>query len=311
MELTPQVFRDVQFREKLRGGYHPEDVDEFLEEAARAAEEVEGRLKAALERAERAERALEEASASDETLKRVLVMAQRTADETVREARDEAERLLAEARLQAQAIVADAEERGRRAYDSKLVEARASLERTEEALRQAQSDAETLTRWCEDSKAQLVQALREAADSLDKAGRGEAPPLSRLPRREPASDQQEQVGGGEVPPPIYLEGRDPSGEQRAGEWDPRFLEDLDEAKHGDPAGQGPVAPGPAAGLSLPGGSLGEDTASGGRVPISAAGADAKSSVDDSTVAFDEEALDSFFRDQDLHLKGPGRFRRRS
>ena len=34
MEVSPKVLRDVQFREKIRGGYHPEDVDEFLEQAA-------------------------------------------------------------------------------------------------------------------------------------------------------------------------------------------------------------------------------------------------------------------------------------
>jgi DivIVA domain-containing protein len=37
MDLTPQTLRDVEFREKLRG-YHPDDVDDFLEEAAVALE---------------------------------------------------------------------------------------------------------------------------------------------------------------------------------------------------------------------------------------------------------------------------------
>ena len=49
MELTPKVFRDVQFREKLRGGYHPEDVDEFLEQAAVGVEEMTERLRLATE----------------------------------------------------------------------------------------------------------------------------------------------------------------------------------------------------------------------------------------------------------------------
>ena len=48
MELTPKVFRDVQFREKLRGGYHPEDVDEFLEQAAVGVEELTERLRQAV-----------------------------------------------------------------------------------------------------------------------------------------------------------------------------------------------------------------------------------------------------------------------
>jgi DivIVA domain-containing protein len=60
MELTSKTFRDVQFREKMRGGYHPEDVDEFLEQAAAAAAELQQRLRGAEERAMRAERALGE-----------------------------------------------------------------------------------------------------------------------------------------------------------------------------------------------------------------------------------------------------------
>jgi cell division initiation protein len=330
MELTPQVFRDVQFREKLRGGYHPEDVDEFLEEAAQAAEEAERKLKSALERAERAEQALQEASASNETLRRVLIVAQRTADEAVREAREEAERVVAEARVQAQAIIADAEERGRLAYESKLSEARANLERAEEALKRAQSDAELLTRWVAGNKAQLVQALREAATSLEKLGSAEEPPAVWLPTQEMGPGQPEQVGarqpsaagdppGGEaavtagttgrwgvaqgsravpVPPggaPVQREGEETPLSSSGGEWDPSFLEDLDEAvpqaQHAGTVGAG------------------EATAPG--VPSPQAGQKASSSADDSTVAFDEEALDSFFRDQDLHVKGPGRFRWRN
>jgi DivIVA domain-containing protein len=329
MELTPQVFRDVQFREKLRGGYHPEDVDEFLEEAAQAAEEAERKLKSALERAERAEQALQEASASNETLKRVLIVAQRTADEAVREAREEAERVVAEARVQAQAIIADAEERGRLAYESKLSEARANLERAEEALKRAQSDYELFTRWVAGNKAQLVQALREAATSLEDLGSAEEPPAVRLPTQEIGPGEPEQVGvrqpsaagdppGGEAAAmagttgpwgvaqgpqavagpggaPGQREGEQALASSSGGEWDPSFLEDLDQAvpqaRHAGTAGAG-EATGPGA-------------------PSSPAGQKGSSSADDSTVAFDEEALDSFFRDQDLHLKGPGRFRWRN
>jgi len=346
MELTPQVFRDVQFREKLRGGYHPEDVDEFLEQAAQSAEELLARLKSATERAERAERALEEASSSDETLKRVLVMAQRTADQAVREAREEAERLLAEARVQAQAIVADAEERGRRAYDSKVVEARANLDRVEEALRRAQSDAEVLSRWVTTNKAQLLEALREAAALLDKVGSGELP-ASEQPS---ASGQPTQsvdldvtgTGSTNVPPaersgaaigsspalsevtggqeqavqggPTGSESEGYHGGEAEGGWDPRFLEDLEDGQSrvgvASEASAGLVAGGPgavpAANLAA-GEGAGEDTQPGGSTPRTRYSEE----PEDATVAFDEKALDSFFRDQDLRVRGPGRFRRRS
>jgi DivIVA domain-containing protein len=46
MDLTPQTLREVEFREKLRG-YHPDDVDDFLEKVAVAVGELLDRLAAA------------------------------------------------------------------------------------------------------------------------------------------------------------------------------------------------------------------------------------------------------------------------
>jgi DivIVA domain-containing protein len=65
MELTPKVFRDVQFREKARGGYHPEDVDEFLEQAALGAEVLSDRLREAADRLLAAARAQASALVAD------------------------------------------------------------------------------------------------------------------------------------------------------------------------------------------------------------------------------------------------------
>ena len=155
MELTPKVFRDVQFREKLRGGYHPEDVDEFLEQAAVGVEELTERLRLAIERAQRAEQSASEASATDDSLKRVLLMAQRTADQAVREAeaeaetalrqaRDEADRTLAEAKAKARTLVADAEDRARRAYEVAVAESRTAMEKAEASLDQVRHDVEAL-----------------------------------------------------------------------------------------------------------------------------------------------------------------------
>jgi DivIVA domain-containing protein len=357
MELTPKVFRDVQFREKLRGGYHPEDVDEFLEQAAVAAEELLERLQRAEARAQRAEQSLEDASANDETLKRVLVMAQRTADQAVREAREEAERLLAEARVQAQTIIAEAEERGRRAYDAKIADSTASLDRAEAALRRAQSDAEALSRWVEVNRAHLLEALREAASFVEKVGFVEEPPSDRSAAHfggqgqpaggaslqedlsggsEAARASGAEAGGGDAPAissPASAAQSASAGNSPAtsassaaspggspatsassaaspggspatsgsAEWDPHFLDNLEE----DP----PLGIGHTHGAAQPGedtqpgtqpatdsGHLGWDQPGGGRRPEAA---------EESTVAFDERALENFFSDQDL---GPERRR---
>ncbi|MDQ1442104.1 MAG: cell division initiation protein, partial [Acidimicrobiaceae bacterium] len=56
MDVSPKTLREVEFREKMRG-YHPEDVDQFLERVAAGIEVLQDRLRQAIERAQRAEQA--------------------------------------------------------------------------------------------------------------------------------------------------------------------------------------------------------------------------------------------------------------
>jgi DivIVA domain-containing protein len=178
MELSPKVFRDVQFREKARGGYHPEDVDEFLEQAAVGAEALLDRLRDATERAERAEKTATEASATDDALKRMLLMGQRTVDQAITEARDEADQLLAAARAQASSLVADAEERGRRAYEDSLAESRSRMEAAGQALRQAEQEVEALRGWVDVNRSHLLAVMRDAQALIENAGLLSQPPPS-------------------------------------------------------------------------------------------------------------------------------------
>ncbi|MGH8919068.1 MAG: DivIVA domain-containing protein, partial [Actinomycetes bacterium] len=116
MDVSPKTLREVEFREKMRG-YHPEDVDQFLEQVAVALETVQDRLRQAVERAQRAEAAAASAppaspdtAAGDDAIKRTLVLAQRTADMAVQEAREQASRILAGAEAKSQSVIAEAEE---------------------------------------------------------------------------------------------------------------------------------------------------------------------------------------------------------
>lgn len=108
MELTPKVFDDVEFRERFRG-YDPDEVDAFLEQVARAVQELDQKLKDSHARAEKAEERAREAGDADEALRRTLVLAQRTADAAVSEAETRAAALLAEAEGKAATTIADAE----------------------------------------------------------------------------------------------------------------------------------------------------------------------------------------------------------
>jgi DivIVA domain-containing protein len=310
MDVTPKAFRDVQFREKLRGGYHPEDVDEFLEQAALGVEVLIDRLQQATERAQRAEQSASEANASDETLKRMLVLAQRTVDQAVKEANDDAERLLSKARSQAdslgsesraqaesllsdaraqaealvsearahaEGLLSDAEERGRAAYEDHLAEGRASVELASSALQQAQQEAEALRGWVDMNRAHLLGVLRDAeglvanaAVRIEHAGLLSEPPLANPFAGDP---WQGQAGGSTA--------QDAPGDAAAAEatdvgLSPQVSEDDEEP--GPHLLEGPLArealPAPPAGPADQEAELVQGAGDPGEVSLGAGGADA-------------------------------------
>ena len=169
MEVSPKTLREVEFREKMRG-YHPEDVDHFLEQVAAGIEVLQDRLRQAVERAQRAEAEASDAGGADDTLRKTLVLAQRTADLAVQEAREQAARILASAEQQAQSILAGAEERARRTMEDSVADVRAELARLESSRSQAQQDVDTLQRWLEEHKAHLQASLSEALAAVEQAG---------------------------------------------------------------------------------------------------------------------------------------------
>jgi cell division initiation protein len=169
MEVSPKALREVEFREKMRG-YHPEDVDQFLEQVAAGIEVLQDRLRQAVERAQRAEAAAAEAGGTDDTLRKTLVLAQRTADLAVQEAREQASRILASAEQQAQAILAEAEQRGRETLEDTIAECKAELSRLESTRAQAQQDVESLQRWLDEHKAHLHASLSEAVAAVERIG---------------------------------------------------------------------------------------------------------------------------------------------
>ncbi len=142
MDVTPQLLQDIEFREKVRG-YHPDDVDDFLERVGVAFSELVDRLRQANDRADAAETALAERGEVDESaLTRTLVLAQRTADAAITEAKAEAELTLAEAKSEADRLAAEAEAEAERMV-SKARSERDELVRAAEADARAQAAAAT------------------------------------------------------------------------------------------------------------------------------------------------------------------------
>lgn len=148
MDLTPQSItpasvRAVQFREKLRG-YHPDDVDAFVAAVAAAVEALEQRALVAESKLSELESRSSAAVEAEDSLRRTLVLAQRTADLAIQEAREESDRIKEVTRAERQAaeaeleelrsrLLTDAEEEGRVERDRLLTE-RTALQRDVEAL---------------------------------------------------------------------------------------------------------------------------------------------------------------------------------
>lgn len=185
MDLTSQVLHDVEFREAKRGGYHTQDVDEFLERLAVAVDRQEAQLREARQRVAAAEGRIADAERraadaelrggggdADETLKRTLVLAQRTADAAIREAEEHAARILASAEDEAHRLVHDAREASAQAYAEAEEEARraqheartrvlAELQELEAGRELLRSDVELLEHHIELQRERLRLTIRD------------------------------------------------------------------------------------------------------------------------------------------------------
>jgi DivIVA domain-containing protein len=165
MDITPQLLKDIRLSDSFRG-YNKDEVDELIERVGAAIVQLQGRLREAMERADGAEAraaTMGGRSESEDTLRRTLVLAQRTADAAVAEANAEATRTLDDANEHASRTTADADAHASRTISeaneraSKLLsdaEAQAAILRTE-------TEAE-VRRIAEESRAPLMEDIREA-----------------------------------------------------------------------------------------------------------------------------------------------------
>lgn len=271
MELTARVLHDAEFREAKRG-YHTQDVDEFLERLAIAVDrqdaalrEARQRLAAAEQRAAEAERRLEElqrggapSSDADETLKRTLVLAQRTADAAIREAEeraarmvaaaeDEAARLLAEAQEATAQAYADAEEEARRAQHAARTRVLHELQELEATREQLRADVELYEQHIEEQRERLRVAMRELQTIIEDPAALRAAPV---PEATPVHIPEPQPEPAPAPRPEPRPERGPRPERPGPRLVAPPLEEVADEDHGErwlaEDDYGPVqAPGPA------------------------------------------------------------------
>lgn len=170
-EISP-LFQEIEFHERLRG-YDPDEVDAYVDRVARAAAVLRGRLIELQERVDAAEARANRGGGAGigvvneeaETLTRTLVLAQRTADAAIAEAREEADRMTADAATSAQAIVsaaeADAQVTLREAQAEAAATIRDSEDRASLMLAEAETDRRTMLAEAEVLAAQAAAGERD------------------------------------------------------------------------------------------------------------------------------------------------------
>ncbi|HUR77239.1 MAG TPA: DivIVA domain-containing protein [Acidimicrobiales bacterium] len=193
MDLTPETLRSATFRDKLRG-YHPDDVDEFLESVARGLEVLLARLRDASDKARAVSPPPVEAPLpqADEAV-RTLALAQRTADLAISEAKAEADRLLKAADQKARRVVNEAQESAASTAEKAQAKLRADLERLQAARDQLRGEVQALGSWLEGERGRIRKALLDVADRVDNVREGGDAP-SPKPVSIPAPPAQKSRG---------------------------------------------------------------------------------------------------------------------
>lgn len=230
MDVSPNTIREIEFREKLRG-YNQDDVDEFLERVAAGVEILQERLREATERAVRAEQQAREVFDGDDSLRRTLGLAQRTADLAVQEARDHAARIVEAAEAHGLELAEEAREKARRLADEAQSQIWADVGRLEAAREQLRQDVVKLATYLETERDRIEASLLEAAANLRHVVPGASPPPS-LHQLDLSAVQTWSRPSGEPQPALTSAAEEPDEDGEAtGETDQ--LDRYDEAQ---PAG---------------------------------------------------------------------------
>jgi cell division initiation protein len=164
--------RQATFREKMRG-YHPQDVDAFLDQVAFAFDELEARLTDAEERAARATGDVAVVVADDDTVRRTLTLAQRTAELAIAEAERQAAVLVDAAQAEAEALVRQAEAEAAEIKAREQGALEAELARLEAARTEATADLDRIESRRRRERERLTAILTELAAVVEERLRPE------------------------------------------------------------------------------------------------------------------------------------------
>ncbi|MGD0983515.1 MAG: DivIVA domain-containing protein [Acidimicrobiales bacterium] len=169
MDLSAKLLREVEFRTSLRG-YDTDEVDEFLEKVAVAVEELQEKMRQLAYRAERAERAVSDRAAEedDDSIRRTLVLAQRTADMAVREAQEQAAVLMDTARSESDKLLTDAREEAQRLAAEAQRRHADDMSRLHSERASVNAELKELSDLLDNERKRLTESLRVALGLVEK-----------------------------------------------------------------------------------------------------------------------------------------------
>jgi cell division initiation protein len=155
MRLTALDIQQQRFKTRMRG-FDVQEVDAFLEQIARAFEELQRENQALRERIERLEHENRGFHQREDTFKRVMLNSQKVIEQMKKNARKSAELMLAEAEVKAEKIVSGAHNRLGRLHED-IAE-----------LKRQRVQFEVQLRAIVESHAKLLEAGAEEARELDQ-----------------------------------------------------------------------------------------------------------------------------------------------
>ena len=176
MDVTPHDLRNAELREAFRG-YRPEEVEELLERAAVTLERLHERNRQLAEKIAALEAEGSTAKEMESVLRQTLLLAQRTADETVTAAHDKARHLVEEAEDRSLTLTSEAEDQARIVGEAQRQKYEAIVAELSARRDVLTLDIDALERVQADYRGRLRAILEKELEDLDR--RATLPPVTR------------------------------------------------------------------------------------------------------------------------------------
>jgi cell division initiation protein len=167
MDVTPHDLRNAELREAFRG-YRPDEVEELLERAAITLERMHERNRQLQEKIAGLEAEGSSAKEMESVLRQTLLLAQRTADETVTSAHEKARQLVESAEDRSLTLTSEAEEQARIVGEAQRQKYEAIVAELSARRDLLSLDIDALERVQADYRGRLRAVLEKELEELDR-----------------------------------------------------------------------------------------------------------------------------------------------